>query len=110
MSINKTNKSEKTNIKKQGGKVKSYKSITRLHLGKNENVRVKDIIGFFDLDSSTESEATKDFLKRAEKEYKIINLLYDLPRSFVVSEINGNESVYLLSNSVETEIKRMGEN
>ena len=66
------------NSKKQCHKVKSYKSVTRLHLGKNETVRVKDIIGFFDLDGATESEATKDFLKRAEKEYRIINLLYDL--------------------------------
>ncbi len=98
------------NSKKQCHKVKSYKSVTRLHLGKNETVRVKDIIGFFDLDCATESEATKDFLKRAEKEYRIINLLYDLPSSFVVSSKNGNENVYMLSNSVETEIKRMGEN
>lgn len=106
----KVNDENLKNIKKQSGKVKSYKSVTRLHLGKNETVRVKDIIGFFDLDGSTESEATKDFLKRTEKEFKMINLLYDLPRSFVVSSKNGNENVYMLSNSVETEIKRMGEN
>ncbi len=89
---------------------KKYGVFSRIHLGKNETVHVSDIIGFFDLDNSTESEATKCFLKRAEKEYKMVNLLYDLPRSFVVTCKNGNESIYLLSNSVETEIKRMGEN
>ena len=80
-----------------------------LHLGKNETVRMKDIIGIFDLDSSTESEITKSFLKRSEKEYKIVNLLYDLPKSFVLTESEGNENIYMLSNSVDTEIKRMGE-
>ena len=98
------------NSKKQCHKVKLYKSITRLHLGKNETVRVKDIIGFFDLDGATESETTKSFLKRSEKEFKIVNLLYDLPKCFVVTAENGEENVYMISNSVETEIKRMGEN
>ncbi len=81
----------------------------RIHLGKNGTVHLKDVIGFFDLDSSTESEITKDFLKRSEKDYKIVNLLYDLPKSFVITLENGTENVYMLSNSVETEIKRMGE-
>ena len=96
--------------KKRESNAKKYGLFSRIHLGKNETVRAGDVIGFFDLDSSTECEATKDFLKRAEKSYKMINLLYDLPRSFVVSSKNGNESVYLLSNSVDTEIKRMGDN
>lgn len=84
----------------------------RIHLGKNETVHVKNIVGFFDLDGATESETTKDFLKKSEKEYKIINLLYDLPKCFVLTtdRDSGNENVYMLSNSVETEIKRMGEN
>ncbi len=89
---------------------KIKKAFGRIHLGKNETVHVRNIIGFFDLDSSTESETTKDFLKKSEKEYKIVNLLYDLPKCFVVTAENGNENVYMLSNSVETEIKRMGEN
>lgn len=88
---------------------KIKKAVGRIHLGKNGTVHSRDVIGFFDLDSATESETTKDFLKRTEKEYKMVNLLYDLPKSFVVTFENENESIYLLSNSVETEIKRMGE-
>lgn len=89
---------------------KTKKAFGRIHLGKNGTVHVKDIIGFFDLDGATESETTKSFLKRSEKEFKIVNLLYDLPKCFVVSAENGEENVYMISNSVETEIKRMGEN
>ena len=91
-------------------KEKTKKAFGRIHLGKNGTVHVKDIIGFFDLDGATESETSKNFLKRSEKEFKIVNLLYDLPKSFVVTSENGEENVYMLSNSVETEIKRMGEN
>lgn len=89
---------------------KIKKAFGRIHLGKNGTVHVKDIIGFFDLDGATESETTKSFLKRSEKEFKIVNLLYDLPKCFVVTAENGEENVYMISNSVETEIKRMGEN
>ncbi len=97
----KTEKTENKKIKTAFG---------RIHLGKNGTVHVRDVIGIFDLDGSTESEITKDFLKNAEREYKIVNLLYDLPKSFVITSENGSENVYMLSNSVETEIKRMGEN
>jgi hypothetical protein len=90
--------------------IKSHFAFERVHLGKNGTVQLKDIVGIFDLDSSTESEITKDFLKRSEKEYKITNLLYDLPKSFVVTTYGDMENIYMLSNSVETEIKRMGEN
>ena len=102
------NSDSKTESKSENKKVKS--AFGRIHLGKNGTVHVRDIIGFFDLDGSTESEITKEFLKKSEKEYKIVNLLYDLPKSFVITSENGRENVYMLSNSVETEIKRMGEN
>ena len=100
--------------KKENEKNKSVsvRGIQRIHLGKNETVNLKNVIGFFDLDGSTEGEITREFLKKSEKEYKIINLLYDLPKSFVLTADveSGAENVYMLSNSVETEIKRMGEN
>ena len=101
------------NKKENEKKSITFKSVfPRIHLGKNETVHIKNVIGFFDIDGATESETTKDFLKKNEKEYKIINLLYDLPKCFVLTsdKESGNENVYMLSNSVETEIKRMGEN
>ena len=48
-------------------KEKSKNAFGRIHLGKNGTVHVRDIIGFFDLDGATESETTKDFLKRTER-------------------------------------------
>ncbi len=101
-------KNDNINFENKNEKIKN--AFGRIHLGKNGTVHVNDIIGFFDLDRATESETSKDFLKRMEKEYKITNLLYDLPKSFVITNENGNENVYMISNSVETEIKRMGEN
>ena len=38
-----------------------------IHLGQNTSVKKKDIIGIFDLDTSTVSIHTRNFLKKAEE-------------------------------------------
>ena len=51
---------------------------------KEKFIRQKDIIGAFDLDTSTVSGVTKNFLGRAEKNSKTIGT-GSLPRSFVLA-------------------------
>lgn len=63
-----------------------------VHIGENKVLRKKDIVFIFDLDSSTVSVHTRNFLKKAEKENRVILLGLDLPRSLVVTRDN---SVYL---------------
>ncbi|MGN1458047.1 MAG: extracellular matrix regulator RemB, partial [Acutalibacteraceae bacterium] len=50
-----------------------------LHLGKDTVVRKKDIIGIFDLDNSTVSATTRNYLAKAEKDGKVINVSPELP-------------------------------
>ncbi len=68
-----------------------------LHLGQNTVVNDKEIIGIFDLDSTTVSKITRDFLNAAEKEKKVINVgePYELPKSFIVSGKRNNSRVYI---------------
>lgn len=68
----------------------------------NEEILKKNIIGIFDLDTSTVSKKTRDFLARAEKEGEVTLLTYDLPRSFIVTLENGAQKVYLCSYSTAT--------
>ena len=55
-----------------------------LHIGKGKTVKEENIIGIFDLDTSTVSSVTKEFLNRKEKEGLTEYESYDLPRSFVL--------------------------
>ena len=55
-----------------------------LHLGNEKVVPHSEIIGLFDLDTTTVSKITRDFLARAEKEGRVVNVSYELPKSFVV--------------------------
>ncbi|MCI6360297.1 MAG: DUF370 domain-containing protein [Eubacterium coprostanoligenes] len=59
-----------------------------LHIGEDTLVRDKDIIGIFDMDTSTVNKATRDYLKKAEKDKRVIYVNYDLPKCFVVTDKN----------------------
>ena len=59
-----------------------------LHIGEDTLVRDKDIIGIFDMDTSTVNKATRDYLKKAEKDKKVIYVNYDLPKCFVDKDKN----------------------
>ena len=59
-----------------------------LHLGNNTIIRKSDIIGIFDLDASTVSYRTRDFLKEAEKNGMVVNVSMELPKSFVLCREN----------------------
>lgn len=65
-----------------------------LHLGQNVVVQDDDIIGVFDLDNTTGSKITRDFLNRAEKDGRVRSVGTDIPKSFVVCT-DENNTVYL---------------
>ena len=60
-----------------------------IHLGEDTLVKGDDIIGIFDLDNTTVMKSTREYLKKASKEKRVINVSYDLPKSFVVSAEDG---------------------
>jgi len=57
-----------------------------LPIGEDTVVTDGEIIGIFDMDTSTVNKATRDYLSKAEKEKRIIYVNYDLPKSFVVTD------------------------
>jgi len=77
-----------------------------LHLGQSVVVPEAEIIGIFDLDNTTGSRITRDFLGEAEKKGCIVNVSDELPRSFIVSGKDKNITVYLSQLSPQTLLKR----
>ena len=78
-----------------------------LHLGQNVVVRQKDMIGIFDLDTSTVSKITREYLSRAEKAGNVVNVSLELPKSFVVcKDKKGKRLVYISQLSSATLFKR----
>lgn len=77
-----------------------------LHLGSDVVILKKNIVGIFDLDTTTISKHTKKYLTLAEKEGRVVNVSYELPKSFVVSFENGRAAVYISQLSSQTLLKR----
>lgn len=55
-----------------------------LHLGEDTIVKNKDIIGIFDMDTTTVMKSSRTFLNKAEKEKRAVTVSYELPKAFVV--------------------------
>ncbi len=66
-----------------------------LHLGQEKVVNTKNIVGIFDMDTSTVSKFSREFLNLAQKQARVINVSYELPKSFVVCNENGKLIVYI---------------
>lgn len=66
-----------------------------LHIGNGVNVRISDIIGIFDLDTSTVSSITKKYINKNEKEGNIEYADNDLPRAFVLEGRGGRHKIKL---------------
>ena len=77
-----------------------------LHLGQETIIRESEIIGIFDLDNTTVSKKTREYLNKAEKEGKVTAVSYELPKSFVICCDGDKESVYLSQLSPATLKKR----
>lgn len=73
-----------------------------LHLGQDTVITAESIVAMFDIDACTVSKKTRDFLANAEKSGKVINVSYELPKSFIVCEKKGETTVYITQLSTKT--------
>ena len=78
-----------------------------LHLGNDISVLKSSIIGVFDMDTSTGSRHTREFLNTAEKEGRVVVTTSELPKSAVLCRENGRDIIYICQLSTKTLEKRM---
>ena len=64
-----------------------------LHLGQDTVIESESIIAMFDIDACTVSKKTRDFLTIAEQSGQVVNVSYELPKSFVVCRKDGKTVV-----------------
>ena len=77
-----------------------------LNIGNDMAVREKSVIGIFDLDNTSTSRRTREFLEQAEQEGLVVPC-DDLPKSFILTAEYGMTRVYLPALSASTLEKRM---
>ena len=57
-----------------------------LNIGGDFSVRAESVIGVFDLDITSQSPRTREFLERAEKDGVVLDACDDIPKSFLVCD------------------------
>ncbi len=80
-----------------------------LHLGQDTIITTDEIIGIFDLDTSTVMKSTRDFLTTMQKSKRVVNVSYELPKSFVLTynEKTKEKTMYISPISSVTLLKRI---
>jgi hypothetical protein len=79
---------------------------TYLFLGQNVVVPKKDVVVVFDLDNSSTSRITREFLASAEKAGEVSDVSGELPKSFVLTVSGGKSTCYLSQLNSSTLLKR----
>ena len=64
-------------------------------IGLNLSVRGDTVVGVFDLDNTSWSYRTREFLSRAEENGEITEATDSLPKSFVLTQEYGSQRIYL---------------
>ncbi len=78
-----------------------------LHIGMNVMVDPRRVIGIFDLDNTSTSKLTRQFLDGAEKEGVVQSACEDIPKSFVVCDHPYHRQIIYLSQlNSQTLLKR----
>ena len=80
-----------------------------LHLGQNEIVADRNIIGIFDLDKCSTSKRTRDYLSAAEDEGVVLDVSGDIPKSFVVCDHLYHRQIVYLSQLNTSTLKNRAE-
>ncbi len=78
-----------------------------LHIGEEVIVFLKDILAIMDIERTTTSNNTREFLKSCEEKGNVVTVGSDIPKSFIVTVKNGKQTVYLSPISTTTLRKRI---
>lgn len=81
-----------------------------LHLGMDVVVPQSEVIAILDLETTSISRITKEFLNKSQKQGKVIAIGNDLPKSYIITGKRQKLSIYISPISVQTLAKRASHN
>ena len=77
-------------------------------IGQDTVIKDKDILGIFDLDNTTVSKATREYIITASKNGECVTVSFEeLPKSFIVTADKNGRNVYISPFNTSTIFKRV---
>ena len=80
-----------------------------LHIGQNEILPDRRVIGIFDLDKCSYGKRTREYLAAAEKEGVVLDVSGEIPKSFVVCDHPYHRQIVYLSQLNSTTLQKRAE-
>ena len=77
-----------------------------IHIGNDAVINTKHIVGIFDVENTTVSKLGKNFLGQAQSNGSVVYATEDLPKSYIVTKIKNNITIYISSMSTQVLSKR----
>ena len=81
-----------------------------LHIGEGRVLSKKNIIGIFDLESTTISKKTREFLRINEQKKNVEYIGMEIPKTYIIEDSKLKKKVYLTQISSTTLQKRAERN
>ncbi len=81
-----------------------------LHIGEGKVISKKNIIGIFDLENTSVSKKTREFLRINEKKGNTEYVGYEIPKTYILENRKNGEKVVFTNISTQTLQKRAERN
>lgn len=79
-----------------------------LNIGQDTVLKENDILGIFDLDNTTVSKSTREYVNTSSKNGEIVTVsMEELPKSFIVTTKNHKKKIYISPLNTSTIFKRI---
>ena len=79
-----------------------------INIGTELLIKDNDILGIFDLDNTTVSKSTREYINTASKNGECITVsIEELPKSFIVVAENNKKDIYISPLNTSTIFKRI---
>ncbi len=78
-----------------------------LHIGGQAMVKLRDIVAILDMETTSVSKKTREFLRNGEKKGIVVNVSEDIPKSYIICNENGVDKIYISQISSSTLLKRV---
>lgn len=77
-----------------------------LHIGDRKIISKKEIVGIFDLETTSVSKKTREFLRINDKKGNIEYISEDIPKTYIICSSEKKKKVYVSQISSQTLHKR----
>lgn len=81
-----------------------------IHIGNEIAIKSSEVVGIFDIENTSTGSITREFLNHFGKVSKVINVSYDMPKSFILCNSKKQQVLYITNVSVSTLKRRFNNN